>query len=143
MVRPWRLSQAWLLQTLASGRTAAVQHNFHTMHAPDSMHQVPRLTAPLRLRTSCLLAVQSLTLSRVLTLLLLQATPAVLAFYQAASAEVKSHGAQQIIIANPGVVPDRQLAQLVSVLHPSPLLRCACWHHLSGLHATAPSSMHN
>ena len=43
-----------------------------------------------------------------------------LAFYQAASAEVKSHGTQQLVIANPGVVPARQLAQLVNFisLHP-------------------------
>ena len=46
----------------------------------------------------------------------MQATPAVLAFYQAASAEVKSHGTEQLVIANPGVVPARQLARLVNTL---------------------------
>lgn len=53
-----------------------------------------------------------------------QATPAMLAFYRAASAEVKAHGAQQLVIANPGVVPARQLAQLVSFLLLRPAACC-------------------
>ena len=58
-----------------------------------------------------------------------------LAFYQAASAEVRSHGAEQIVIANPGVVPAKQLAQLVNTLrlHPDPPLPRACSHHLCQL----------
>jgi hypothetical protein len=70
-----------------------------------------------------------------------QVTPAVLAFYRAASAEVKSHGAKQLVIANPGLVPARQLAQLVTILHPDLALEPACWHHLGGSHAWASFSL--
>ena len=62
----------------------------------------------------------------------LQATPAVLAFYRAASAEVKAHSAKQLVFANPGVVPARQLAQLVSSLQPCLVLAQICRRHRGG-----------